>query len=501
MTLFIEQSEKSFIEILLIELSFETNGEISFKDNKNDLIYIFNESTTDEKIAFNNNLIEISIKLFSDNSTSNENLKTEFIETTTINSEDIEIYNRFKLLMNFTELKFTTTEEYIVSDNTSDKTLNFDYKPNCVHNWILNRTLKQSHGFVINITKFELDLDSGDYLIIGSEIRPKLSYSSKSLIITNVLNRNLLSIYFNSNIAYIQIITHGSTKRGLTLQIVWSTVNKTSEPIPQEPYITDRLRQQALHICVRTDNEQQCADKKLFIYLKTFFSRILNRLIFEGSLKYEQLINDKSVLIFDKEYRIGNSFSYCSAKLAITRNNDHRITAFDKNILDEKLFREGNYLIDSRNNITITDCNFSEITTKEIYEIIVYIVIPFVFVLLIFWRFSKNRYFVSNETLEKFRKYSAINDLKSYENSSNSNKNFYAFNENESFEGISENQRISRMETLDRKTSYEEQIPIIELKVMSKQRASIFDTRNFSAQQLCSSKEDSFRGQHLNKSI
>ena len=466
------------------------------EDNDNNLSVVYDVDVTEiHKRVFNTNSLKISIDLLSDD------IPLIDWQTSEVESASYKNLDGFqsKIIFNFSEIPFICSEENVITNEDPDKplpvvpsNLSIDYQQNAIRSWILKRNISKSYGFVLNITYLDLDIDSGDYLVIGSDRRPKSRYSSKSVIVTDRLTK---TIYSDSNQLFIQLVTHGSAKRGESVHLIWWPQNNTYHENKNESKISDQVRRQALHICI-------LGSKCEFDFLSSFkieLSRHINLLIWRGELQYEEFTTNRSILIFDSENRTATGVGrYCSAKLAVTRKNDLKIVIFDKHTLSPILFDDGKqfYLA----NRTITTCDFYEISNQEIYEIIVYLVIPFIFISLIWFHLRQYRSPLSHKSFEvlkkKFKTERQSIDSSEYENINN-RLNVQDFNKLDSDNEFLANDLSQRELTLDSKASESDRLPIIELKVHSKKRVSILN-KNFSETRLNSK---SSGGQHINYSI
>ena len=473
----------SLNKVLIKQINTNTSfcGKLIIEDVINQLSYVFKNDSMDEIIGFNSQLLNVSIDLRTglcpeDNTTGLESSDRSIQNYNNVIEEDSNPV--FMVELEYSELQFNSSEEYIDADRETHKNYSFEYKPNYVQTLVLNRTEDMKYGIVIDINHLDLDVDRGDYIILGSDRRPK--HSKNSVIIWD--NKKMKSIYVNSNQTFIQIVTHGSTKSGLCFQMVWSTENKTIELSKKEPDISEGVREQGLHICIRN----QCQDNQYYERLRKYLARYLNKQIFDGSLQSEEFINEKQILIFDEEFRGDDALQYCSAKLAVTRRQNHKIPVFTKETLNDIIFRNKTF---SENEINLTDCELSLHRFKQIYEIIIYFVIPLICVSLILLGLCGNRYVLTNQLLEIFKKQSKNVEKSRYENINS------GFNGLDSEFEASVNENNERIEAILGQTSLNEN-SFIEIKV-TKKRASILE-KNFSEIDLTNRPHNT---QQINKSI
>lgn len=420
-------------------------GSIKFVNNSNDETYLLGDlsyinQTNQNQFLTKGNMIQIEINLLTNESSQSYNCSsTNDFEITTkdndfrITMKDndfheltdhdddhetndlmMEINVNFLFSFTYSQIAFTYLNDIITDENNTNN-CQVDYIPNSVRLWNLI-TSKNNFGVTITIKYLKIDLNVGDYLLVGSGKGVMNTMVKSRAIIENIDNENYYKkIMINSNNAFILLVTHNSLiNHGKCIEFEWSFHDNEISP-PDQIAISERVVKEASQICISLscqvfDDENFAAEFKSFIayHVNSYFQteQIETSFISSSSIVYFEL--DKAYI---SKYR-------CPFKLAIVENIDPDRPMLTHQQLLLALFSYRNHiqfnssLHSSSSNftiVTISNCNTPTIQLWDVFEPLVFIMVPSIIVLVILWRLQNHfkavkyskRILVSNKIASK----------------------------------------------------------------------------------------------------
>ena len=432
MSFYLIQPEITSINHIKINSICNMKGSIKFVNNSNDETYLLSDlsyinRTNQNQFLTKGNMIKIKINLLTNESSQNYNCSStndfritmkdnDFHELTDHETNDsmMEINGNFLFSFTYSPIAFTYLNDIITDENNTNN-CQVDYIENSVRLWNLI-TSKNNFGVTITIKYLKIDLNVGDYLLVGSGKGVMNTMVKSRAIIENIDNENYYKkMIINSNNAFILSATHNSQiNYGKCIEFEWS-FHDNEIPPPNQIAISQRVAKEASQICISLscqvlNDENFAAEFKSFIAYRvnSYFQteQIQTSFISSSSIVYFQL--DKSYI---SKYR-------CPFKLAIVENIDPDRPMLTHQQLLLALFSYRNHiqfkssLHSSSSNftiVTISNCNTPTIQLWDVFEPLVFIMVPSIIVLVILWRLQNHfkvvkyskRILVSNKIASK----------------------------------------------------------------------------------------------------
>lgn len=115
--------------------------------------------------------------------------------------------------------------------------------------FFVDRNSTQLKAVEITIEFLDLDFDVGDYMMIGGGSSPLMRSMSTARLFTEYIKNK--KIWVNADGAYIRIVTYNSLKKtGKAMRFHWSPLTADPSDVIEQPKISQRLTEVALHICL-----------------------------------------------------------------------------------------------------------------------------------------------------------------------------------------------------------------------------------------------------------
>lgn len=398
-------------------------GTIKFANNSNDETYLLSDlsyinQTNQNQFLTKGNMIQIEINLLTNDSSQSYNCNStndfgitmkdnDFHELTDDDHDDdddnhnetndpiVEINVNFLFSFTYSPIAFTYLNNIITDENDTNN-CQVDYIPNSIRLWNLI-TRKKNFGVTITIKYLKIDMNVGDYLLVGSGKGVMNTMVKSRAIIENIDNKNYYKkITINSNNAFIVLVNHNSLiHRDKCIEFEWS-FHDNEIPPPEQIAISERVKKQANQICISLSC-QVFNDENFVAEFKSFIAYHINS-YFETEQIQTSFISSSSIVYFELDKSYISKYR-CPFKLAIVENIDPDRPMLTHQQLLLALFSCQNHiqfkssLHSSSSNftiVTISDCNTPTIQLWDVFEPFVFIMVPSIIVLVILWRLQNH---------------------------------------------------------------------------------------------------------------